>query len=182
MKNEVILENPVIQTILSRRSVRNFTSQRIEPEKLDAIMKAAIHAPSGKNLQTWRFTVLRDPIKIQRLKETIIHVLKRTDGPPMYGFNSPDTVILVSNRKSNYNAYVDSACAIENMLIAAHALGLGGCWINALRTIYDEPEIRSLLTEYVIPDNHLIVGMIVLGYPSEMHKKTVKRESVIHYV
>lgn len=100
----------------------------------------------------------------------------------MSGFNTPPCVVLVSNRKDNYNAVADGACAIENMLLAAHSLGLGGCWVNALRAIDGEPEIRGLLRGYGIPDSHLVVGMVVLGYPAEVPKGTRKRESVIHYI
>lgn len=174
--------NPVLETICTRRSVRDFTEQAIEREKLDWILKAGIHAPSGKNMQSWQFTVLTSPQTIQDFKHLIRNTLKRTKTGVLMGYNRPDKVIIVSNRRDNYNAVADGACAIENMLLAASSMGIGGCWINGLRTIYDEPEIRDQLTKFRIPENHLIVGMVVLGYPAVVKEGLKKKDDVIQVV
>ena len=110
-------------------------------------------------------------------------VLENVKTDSLHGFDNPAALVIVSDRKENANAMANGSCAIATMLIAAWSLGIGGCWINALRTIQDKPEIRDLLREYRIPDNHIVVGTVALGYvPEQLPKKPKRRDNVIHFV
>lgn len=175
------LDNEFIQTILSRHSVRRFTDKRIEKSILETLITAGIHAPSGHNLQTWRFTVVTNPEMIDKIKKTGEMVSKR-EGTGFFGFNNPDTLILVSNDRRNDCGIQDASCATENILLAAHALGLGGCWLNGLMRISEQPEIRKLLDELNIPGNHIVWSMIALGYPAAEDKAPVRKMNVVNWV
>ena len=167
------LTNPTFETILNRHSIRHFTDQPIPRRLLEAVVSAGYHAPSSKNLQTWRFTVLTNQAEIQALKELIAATAQRV-GSFFFGYNNPQAVILVSNDQRNPSSIQDSACAVENILLAATSFGLGATWINALRTICDEPEIRTKLDEYGIPQTHTVWSTIVLGWPAKEPKPIVK--------
>ena len=71
---------------------------------------------------------------------------------------------------------------MENILLAATSFGLGATWINALRTICDEPEIRTKLDEYGIPQTHTVWSTIVLGWPAKEPKPIVKNPNVVYFV
>lgn len=169
----------VMSNIKERRSCRAFTEQEITKEALDTILEAAIYAPSAMNKQSWRFTVLRQKENIQKLARTVGKVLDRGEG---YNFYDPKVFILVSNQRDNVNGEADVAVALENIFLAAEDLGIGSCWINQLKGICDEPEIRSLLDSYDMPSGHVVWGCAALGYAAGPAKEAVKDASVIKYV
>ena len=173
--------NPVITAILKRQSVRNFKEQHIPKALLEMIVKAGIQAPSGRNMQTWRFTVIRNHEKIEELKKTISKVAEEKN-VFFYGMNHPDAVILVSNSTKNENGIQDSSCAAENMMIAAQSYGIGSVWINALKTICDEPEIREMLDGFGISPKHVVWAMICLGYPDGETKPIARKTDVVGWV
>lgn len=171
--------NPVLQNILTRRSVRAFTDKKITREDLNLILKAGIYAPSGMNKQTWQFTVIQNQNKIQELAKAVRESLERDAN---YNFYGPDTIILLSNDRDNTNGLADCSCALQNIFLMANELGIGSCWINQLKTICDEKEIRSLLDSYEIPKNHIVWGIAALGYPKVANEIKSKNESVIKFI
>lgn len=170
----------MLQLILSRRSVRQFTDKCIEHEKLKDILEAARYAPSGHNMQTWKFTVIRSSEEIARFKEVIETVVARTK-TPYYGFLNPSTIIIVTNDRRNAYGIQDSSAAIQNMQLMAHAHGLGAVWLNSCLKISDEPEIREMLDKYNIKKSHVVHGIVGLGYYVNAPKTPVKKENVIEY-
>ena len=155
--------NEVINAILTRVSIRKFTYQRIEDEKLKLIADCAKAAPTGKNRQARKFTVIHSREKIQRLAQAIAKELSRSD----YRIYDCDAILLISFAADDIYGQCDSSCAIENTYLAAESLGLGAVWINQLRDICDKPEIRTVLDSFHIPHNHLICGFVALGYTAE---------------
>lgn len=139
--------NTVMENILTRRSIRAFKNKEIPREELEQIVQAGLYAPSGQNRQTWKFTVVTDREKIRKLAEVIGRKLGR-DGYDMY---SPQVLIIPSNEKENPHSMEDNACAMENMFLAAHSLGIGSVWINQLRDICGDPEVREILSGWEIP-------------------------------
>lgn len=177
--------NEIIECIVNRVSVRNFQDKPIDKETLQLIAKAGINAPNGLNKQTWRFTILNQSNQISEFKNQVESTLERTKTDTMHGFDNPMAIIIVSDRKTNHNAIANGSCALENMMLAAYSLGIGSCWLNALRTIQDDEEIRqNLLGKFGIPDNHMVVGCLMLGYMDEerIFKKPRRRNDVIHFV
>lgn len=172
--------NDTIRSILNRRSVREFTDQTIPKPNLEMILQCGVYAPSGHNLQTWRFTVIQDREQILRLKETTERIAKEKK-VYFYGFQNPNAVILVSNDRKNNNAVQDSACAAENMMLAAQSYGIGSVWQNTLHQISDEPEIRELLQEFEIPDTHIVWAALLMGYPAHQGKLLAKKLDVVKW-
>ena len=177
--------NEVITCIMERRSVRSFQDRAIDRKDLEQILYAGIHAPNGQNRQTWRFTVLSTKRRIDYYRGKVEKILSQTQLDSLHGFENPAAIIIVSDRRSNYNAMVNGACALENMMLAAYSIGIGSCWNNALRTIQDEEEIRNgLFAELGIPDTHRIAGSLLLGYIKEddLAKKPRRRTDVIQFI
>lgn len=172
------MENTVLNNIMTRRSCRAYTDREVSKEDIDTILKAGIYAPSGMNLQSWQFTVIRKKENILGLAEVVRKALDRPEG---YNFYNPNAIILVSNDKANTNGLADCACAMENMFLMAHELGIASCWINQLKGICDEPEVRAELDKYNVPANHVVWGIVDLGYAAEELKMKEKNENVIVY-
>ena len=167
--------NETMQTILTRRSTRKFQNKPIPEADLDQIIQAALHAPSGMGKQTWQFTVVKNRDKIQRLAAVIARVLGR-EGYDMY---APEVLIIPSNDKESRFGKEDNACALENIFLAAHSLGIGSVWINQLQNICDDGEIRRELTALGIPENHIVYGMAALGYPDDVKAEKARIGRVV---
>lgn len=166
--------NNLLDVIKSRRSVRKYTGQQVSEKELLAILEAATLAPSGMNYQTWHFTAIQNSGVLVELNNRIKQAFGRTDQPQLQEraksetyccyYHAP-TLVIVSNEPTQWWAGMDCACAIENMFLAAQALGLGSCWINQLGTTHQDPDVRALLTSLGVPSNHHVYGCVALGYP-----------------
>lgn len=175
------LMNPVVQAILTRRSIRKFEERDIPRDVLNMVLRAGYHAPSGHNLQTWRFTVVEDREKIARLKEAALAAAAE-NRVYCYGFENPACVILISNDERNPDGCQDASCAAENIFLAAHSYGLGSVWLNALMTLRKKEPVKRLLDEFGVPENHVVWCMAALGYPLEEGTPLAKKENVVHFV
>ncbi len=171
----------MIRCIKSRHSVRCFQERPISPEILKEILECGIYAPSGKNMQTWRFTVLTDTAQIQQWKSMVIERAAEKK-VRVSGFENPAVLILISNDIRNQNGVKDASCAAENIMLAANAYGIGSVWINALSTMCDDDKIRQQLQAWNIPDRHQVCAMIALGYPESEAKSPKRNLNVIHYI
>lgn len=171
----------MIRCIKSRHSVRCFQERPISPEILEEILECGIYAPSGKNMQTWRFTVLTDTAQIQQWKSMVIERAAEKK-VRVSGFENPAVLILISNDIRNQNGVKDASCAAENIMLAANAYGIGSVWINALSTMCDDDKIRQQLQVWNIPDRHQVCAMIALGYPESEAKSPKRNLNVIHYI
>lgn len=167
--------NETLNTILTRRSTRKFLNKPIPKEELELIIKAGLHAPSGMGRQTWQFTVVKNRDKIQSLASVIRKVLER-EGYDMY---QPEVVIIPSNEKDSPFGREDDACAMENIFLAAHSMGIGSVWINQLQGICDYPEVRDALTALGIPESHIVYGMAALGYADDVKTEKERTGKVV---
>lgn len=170
--------NETMQAILNRRSIRSYMEKPIPEDELEQIVKAALYAPSGKNLQTWRFTVVTDKEKIQKLATLVGEKLGREN----YDMYNPQVLIIPSNDKASPYGKEDNACAMENIFLAAQSFGIGSVWINQVRAVCEDPEVRILLDAWEIPANHEIFGIAALGYAKDTEVREVNKVGKVHYV
>lgn len=170
--------NEVIRNLLTRRSVRKFTDKKIEREALDILLKVALAAPSGMNKQTWQFTLVDDTKKIQELACAVGKALDREN----YDIYKPAALIIPSNLRDSAWGMEDNACALENIFLAAHSLGIGSVWINQLRHCCDEAEVRTILTNWGIPEDHVVYGIAALGYQDGEPLGEVEKKGIVNIV
>lgn len=131
--------NAILENIMTRRSCRAFEKRRIPDADLEQILTAAVYAPTAMNRQTWRFTVLRDADKIAQLARAVGTAIGREG----YDFYQPDTLVIVSNVRTNANAIADAGCAMQNIMLMAHSLGVASCWINQMKDTNGDPAVRA---------------------------------------
>ncbi len=168
----------ILDTIRSRRSTRAFTEEPLPEEVLTAIVETGLTAPSAMNRQAWHFTVLTNRAEIRALAAAVRTAMGRDEG---YCFYDPTAFIVVSNQKDNPMGVDDCACAMENIFLAAHALGVGSVWINQLRHVCDESAVRDLLTAYGVPADHAVYGSVALGYPAKGPSPKTLSEGTVTY-
>ncbi len=161
-----------------RRSIRKFSPEVVPQEILDQILEAASWAPSAHNQQPWEMIVTRDEEKKKELAKG--HRFARF-------LPDADVVIAVCSLLKmqkpgkeaapavEYFEVQDTAAAIQNMLLAAQALGLGTCWVG---DFYDE-EVREVLA---IPAEYGVMALIALGYPAEPGGEGPKRRPLAEFV
>lgn len=152
----------VMEAVKNRRSIRKYTSQQVEDEKLKRVLEAARLAPSACNMQPWKFIVVTN-------EETRSLLVQATDEQ---WFVREAPVILVacgSNLSSvmlnGFHRYIiDVSIAFSYITLEAQELGLGTCWLGGFK----EPRVREILG---IPDDMRVVAMTPLGYPGEFPKQ-----------
>ena len=149
----------VLEAIKGRRSIRKYTQEPVSEEQVTQILEAGRWAPSRGNSQPWKFIVLKDAQMRIDLAEVI----------PTGKFLAEAYigVAVVVNPKSSKHPEQEAAAAIQNMLLTAHALGLGACWISVHGTDCEQKAKQSLL----IPEEELLVSVVSIGYPAETPEK-----------
>ena len=164
----------VIEVIRNRRSIRAYTDQPVEPEKIERLLEAARLAPSASNRQEWRFVVVTDPDTRKKLVQAannqqfvgrapvVIAACAETDGHVM--------------RCGQPSYPIDVAIAIDHLTLQAVAEGLGTCWIGAF---YEEP-VKKLLG---IPAEIRVVELLTVGYPASepRPRSRLPRERIVHW-
>lgn len=173
-----------LEAILSRRSTRSYKPDAVEPEKLQKIIDAGRHAPSGGNNQTCHFLVVQNQEVLKKLAALAEDAFAKMEVTPktysslkmsinlskkggyIFHYNAP-VLIIVANQKDYGNNMADSAVAVENMFIAANALDLGSCWINQIHWLTDDAEMLSYLRELGLKENERVYASLVVGYAKD---------------
>lgn len=148
--------NEVICAIEGRRSVRSYRTDPVPEEKLEAVVKAGLMAPSAMNQQSWHFVVISGK-GAERYRTYCIEKLGRD---PYYG---APAMILVFGKKDAIAPVCDGSLAIGNLLLAAKALGLGSCWIHCVNDLFKE---EAAAAEWGVPAGYRPVGSVALGFPA----------------
>ncbi|MBQ9587275.1 MAG: nitroreductase [Bacteroidales bacterium] len=158
------MDNDFLKMLRERRSVRSFKSEQISDDELNAVLEAGTYAPTGMNYQDPWIVAVQNPDLVQRLSRMNAAVMN-TDSDPYYG--APTIVLVFASRPEKWpNGMADGSLVLGNMMNAAHAIGLGSCWINREREMFDTDEGRELLRQFGLPDSLMGVGALALGYPA----------------
>lgn len=164
------------EVLTTRRSVRSYTSEPVARQDIQALIDSAILAPNGMNFQPWAFTVATSPAVMQRLNSIVVTKLRSAEvqahmgdrmkeivNAPGYNifYGAPALIVIEANSQVP-GAPVDCQLAMENLLLSAHAKGLGACYMGFLLFAADVPEVRQALA---IPEGFTIVGAAIVGHP-----------------
>ena len=154
-KQQASNEPSALDVIMTRTSIRNFTGDPVSREDLETILKAGMAAPTAMNTQPWRFVVVTD-------KEKIASTFGQ--GPRSGAFTTAGAVIVVCGLSEQMFWFEDCSNAAENILLAAHALGLGAVWTAGYPAM---ERIAPIQTALEIPENVTPLCIIPVGVPAE---------------
>lgn len=185
--------NALMELIGKRRSCRKYRQDAVPDEVIREIVEAGRLAPSGNNMQTTHFIVVKSAEKLGELRRAVTAVLKNTpikDGmpPPLVGliknaqqgevdvnYGSP-VLILTANKKGYNNAMADCACALENMMLSATANGLGSCWINQYALLGGAPALADCLASIGLAEDEQVYGALAVGYSDHLETTPLPRK------
>jgi len=152
----------IVDSILSRRSVRKYENKEIPQEIVNKIIEAGRNAPSAVNKQPIRFVIVKDGEITKNFSSALFN--RFIKDAPMVIVGCADVKSLLTGKW----AIIDATIALQNMVIAAWSLGVGSCWIGA----FNEEKIKQLLK---IPEKWKVVALVTFGYPAEEPKSKSKK-------
>lgn len=167
----------VIENIMTRTSIRAYQDMDVSEETVDTLLRAAMAAPSAGNKQPWHFVVIRDKAKLNTISENL-NTMKMAKDAPLAIVVCGDLTKTFPDEGVGYWVQ-DASAATENLLLAAHCMGLGAVWCG----IYPLSERVAFLKNLLkLPENIVPLNVIPIGYPAESPEPKDKwNEDNVHY-
>ena len=161
-----------LELIKSRRSVKSFSDKPVPKKIIDAVIEAGLYAPSGMGKQSPIIVAVTDKEVRDRLSALNAKYIGANIDP---FYNAPAILVVLADRNVPTYLY-DGSLTMGNMLLAAHALGIGGCWIHRAKQVFDSPEGKEILQSLGIEGDYEGIGDCVLGYPAQEPKPAAERK------
>ena len=169
----------MLELIKTRKSVKGYKDTPVAKELIEKIVEAGLYAPSGLNKQSPIILAVTD----KETRDMLSHLnagkdpFKRND--PFYG--APVVLVVLADKSVPTYLY-DGSLVMENMLLAAHALGLGACWIHRAKETFEMPEGKALLAKLGIEGDYEGIGNCILGYPAVAPQEKPRKENRVYFV
>ena len=158
------MDNVILQALRERRSCRSYKPDQIKDDELQAVLEAGTWAPTGMGRQDPWIVAVQKPELLKKLSRMNAAFLG-ADTDPFYG--APTYVLVFGSDPAVWaNSVPDGSLVLGNMMNAAHAIGLGSCWINREREMFATPEGKALMQELGLPEGLIGIGALALGYPA----------------
>ena len=177
--------NPVLSNIMARRSIRKYLDKPVEHEKLEAVVKCGINAPSGMNRQPWIVRVVEDQKLIADVTEVFKQenpeqVARDKDFKNMFR-NAPNLICVCT--PANGGGELDAGLLGENMMLAAQSMGLGTCCLGGpVRFLLSNEKCKFFLDRLDIPADYKLNYILAIGYPDEQPDAKPRDASKVKYI
>lgn len=166
----------VMDAIYTRRSVRNYKEEAVSREMVNQLLEAATMAPSASNTQPWAFVVIQDKVALKKYsdqaKNLWLKMMQDRPDPQDYKkllsdpnfnlFYNAGTLVIIYGDPGKFAATINCCLAAQNFMLAAHAHGLGTCWIGFSMAFFNDAAFKQ---ELGIPATYETVAPVILGYP-----------------
>ena len=156
------MENNFLEIIRTRRSYRSYKPEQITDEQLNAVLEAGTYAPTSRGLQSPFIVAIQNDELKARLAQMNAEIMGVTTNP----YYDAPTYVLVFVPADAPNGIQDASLVLENMMLAAHAQGLGSCWIHREREMFATAEGQALMKQWGLPERLVGIGALALGYPA----------------
>lgn len=170
--------NPALEAIYKRRSIRKYQSRQISDSELQQVLEAGVCSPSGKNGQSAIIIAIQNAEEIEYLSKLNAKAWGTTTDP-FYG--APTVLVVLAEAGSRF-AVQDGSLVMGNLMNAASAIGLGSCWINRAKEVFEWDEGKALLKKWGVKGEYVGVGNCILGYSDEQPAMKPRKENYIYYV
>lgn len=177
--------NQVIETIMTRRSIRQYKPQAVNRDTMQIILDCGINAPNGQNKQSWAIRVVDNPEYINGITEVYKKKYPKMAADPDFKnmFRNAPTVVFIANDKSYDMSPIDCGLLGENMVLSAWSMGIGSCCLGSpIRFMQTEPEAAEYLKRLDIPEGYELLYCIAFGYPDETPAAKPRDASKIKFV
>lgn len=181
----------VLEAIKGRRSVRDYTGETVADAVLAELIDAAVTAPSALNEQPWSFVVVKNRALLAEISDkakayflttplaTYRHLRGLVSDPEFHILHHAPALIVIAASRSTPWAVEDGAVAAQNLMLAAHAAGLGTCWIGLAQAWLGTEDGRSILG---LPDSHVPVAPIIVGHPKGVAAAISRKTPKIRWI
>ena len=156
------MEKKFLEIIRTRRSYRSYQPEQITDEQLNAVLEAGTYAPTSRGLQSPFIVAIQNEELKARLAKMNAEIMGVTTNP----YYDAPTYVLVFVPSDAPNGIQDASLVMENMMLAAHAQGLGSCWIHREREMFATEEGKELMQQWGLPEGLVGIGALALGYPN----------------
>lgn len=154
-------EKAILECMETRRSVRAYLPNAVPEEKLERILRAGLYAASGMGRQSAMILCVTDKALRDRLMRMNAAIMGTPEKDPFYG--APCVLVVLADR-SIPTAVYDGSLVLGNMMLAAHAEGLGSCWIHRACEEFDSDEGKAILHDLGVEGDYEGVGHLIVGY------------------
>lgn len=151
----------LFEIIKTRRSIRRFKSDPVPQDIIDKIIEAGVYAPSARGMQSPIIVSVTDKTTRDKLSAVNAQICGKPDSDPFYG--APAVLIVLAD-KSVANGVYDGSLVMGNLMLAAHELGIGSCWIHRAKEEFEMPEWKAWLKTIGVQGEYVGIGHCVLGY------------------
>ena len=164
--------NEIIEAMKTRRSIRKFKPDALPRDVIEKIAEAGIHAASGRNRQSAVVIAVTDKEIIEKLRKTNAEIMGATNDP-FYG--APAVLIVLASKE--YPTYVyDGSLVMGDLMLAAHSLGVGSCWIHRAKETFELPEWKKWLSDVGLEGDYEGIGHCALGYVDGEYPAPIPRK------
>jgi len=164
----------LLSLLIKRRSIRKYKNKKVEQEKIEKIIQAALLSPSSQANYPWQFIVIDDKKLLSQLSFSKMH-------GSAFLSNAPLGIVVTADQNQSDVWIEDTSIASTFIMLTAHWLGLGSCWIQIRKRMHSETKTAEEYTRGIlkIPENINVLSIIALGYPDE--EKIPKNENELLY-
>ena len=167
-----------IEDLKQRRSIRKYKAQCPGEGLIQQVIEVGTCAPSGMNQQSAIIISVTNKEELAVLSKLNAKA-RGSEGDPMYG--APAALLVLVRSDSPYGVQ-DGSLVMGNLMNAAYALGLGSCWINRFKDVFELPEGKALLNKWGIEGEYTGLAACILGYPDEERQLSPRKENYVYYV
>ncbi len=172
------MEN-IIEVIKSRRSIKKFKSDMVSKDIIEQIVEAGTYAPTGKNRQSPIIIAITNKEVRDKLSKLNAEILETTKDP---FYNAPVVLVVLADKTKDTYIY-DGSLVMGNLMLAAHSLGIGSCWIHRAKEEFERPEGKEILKSLGIEGEYEGIGHCILGYiDGEYPKTSPRKKDWIYYL
>ena len=178
-------KNAVIETIMTRRSVRKYQPQAVNRDTMQTIVECGINAPNAINRQAWEVRIVDNPEVIQKLTDLYLKDNpKEAENPNFQNmFRNAPTVAFIANDTTFAYSPVDCGLMAENMILSAWSMGIGSCCLGGpARFMKSNPEANKYLQEMGFSENYDLLLCIGFGYPAETPKAKPRNAEKVKFM
>ena len=180
-----VRNNAVIETIMTRRSVRKYQQQAVNRDTMQIIVECGITAPNAINRQAWEIRVVDNPEVIKKLTDLYVKDNpKEAENPNFINmFRNAPTVAFIANDTTFAYSPVDCGLMAENMILSAWSMGIGSCCLGGpARFMKSNPEANKYLQEMGFSENYDLLLCIGFGYPAETPKAKLRDAAKVKFM
>lgn len=170
--------NAIVENMITRRSIKKYRPDPVPEELLNEVVEAGEYAASGMGRQPCIILAVTNKKVRDRLSAINAQIMGR-ESDPFYG--APAVLVVLADKSANTYIY-DGSLVMGNMLNAAHALGLGSCWIHRAKETFNTDEGKNLLKDLGIEGDYEGIGNCVIGYAAEERTAKPRKEKFVYYI